>query len=137
MKTWVHCHALGCLLASALWLFGGCASERTPVSQWRGFGNPGPGKIAVTIAGAIEHPGKYFMDGDATLDSALFVFGEFEWSGGLSPQDGLSPSMVELLRQTDAGRSSRRFKFWTMSKSEREAVQLLDGDVLWFAKIVF
>jgi hypothetical protein len=121
--------AITVLLGAALL----CSCRNVKHRVWSGYGQPGSGKIVVFISGWVEHPGRYYLENDVTLEHALTLFGEFRGLG----IDG-KPSSKVTLRRLNGGDVERTvYKFREMTRSEREGVRLRDGDEMDFTVGVF
>lgn len=97
------------------------------------YGEPGPGKIAVIIRGDVKCPGKYYLDEGTSLESALSFFGGW----GNRGDGGAVPSKAIVTRMKEGAVEKNPYRFWKMTKGEREAVILKDGDTLSFPTIIF
>ena len=122
-------------LRAALIAFAFCVAScrHTRPEAWD-FGQPGVGKILVFIDGDIRHPGRYYLDDGANLDSVLSVFGGW---GGRGDFGGAPPFKVTLQRERDGKIERLDFRFQKMSASERQAVRLSDGDQLVYHVTIF
>jgi hypothetical protein len=129
------------LLMSVVLCFSGCQHKPETVETgnfalpWSGFGTPGPGKIRVSIDGDVSHPGLYFLESGANLESAYFSFGGWGGRGGLGADDGLPPFIARIRRPS--GGPIQQYRIQKMSKEEREAVKLEDGDLLEYPTVIF
>jgi hypothetical protein len=110
-----------------------CQHTRPEAEVWD-FGQPGVGKILVFIGGDVKHPGRYYLDDSANLDSVLTVFGGW---GGQGDFGGAPPYKVTLSREQDGKMGQVVYRFRKMSASERQAVRLSDGDKLFFNVSIF
>ena len=73
------------------------------------------------------------MENDATLETALTLFGEFQGVG----IDGKPSSRVALRRRNEGNVDRIVYKFREMTRAQREGVRLRDGDELDFTVGVF
>src|SRR4051812_5909887 len=110
-----------------MFLSSGCAQTKladlttaqpTPKVERQSYGEPGPRKIAVIISGDVKHPGKYYLDDGANLDSVLSVFGGW----GARGDGGAPPTKATLTRMKTGVAEKTSYRFWKMTKEEREAV---------------
>jgi protein involved in polysaccharide export with SLBB domain len=104
-------------------VFAGCHTQpvaRTP------FGQPGPGKIVIAIAGDVEQPGQYYVDGGTKVESLPAL------AGGLRVCSTchMSPSVVYLIP-----RGHPEHKQWySLSRTEElQDIRLIDGDMVNYA----
>jgi hypothetical protein len=108
----------------------GCQHEPARVTKtaaetvWHGFGKPGPGKIAVTVRGDVKHPGCYYLEQGASLESLPYSFGGW---GGRSDMIG-RPSKAYISGSYRSVKIIYLLK--RLTKEEREAVKLEDGDLV-------
>jgi hypothetical protein len=101
-----------------------------PAGPWQGFGQPGPGRIVVTVLGDIMHPGQYLLDEGANLESVYQACGG---SGGHGDFGGTPPRRVIVNRKGKA----TTYAMVHMTKEAREAIKLADGDILTYPTIYF
>jgi hypothetical protein len=110
------------------------AVERKPDLPWGGFGEPGVGKICVFVGGDIKHPGLYYLIEGASLDSVYYSFGGW---GGHGDFGGTPPLRVSITRNMDGAQSKQYYQIKKMTKEQRDAVKLKDGDVLEYPTVYF
>jgi hypothetical protein len=108
-------------------------STSEPELPWSGFGEPAVGKISVLVGGDVKHPGHYYLDADATLESIFYSFGGWGEHGEFS----IPPKDARLTRQIGGLRVDTFYPIRTMTKQERESVLLKDKDVLLYPTIIF
>ena len=97
------------------------------VLPWAGFGKSGAGKIMVEVGGRDpQHPGSYYLDDGANLESVYYSFGG--WYGQGAPT--YWPPVKLILSHGDGTRTIYRIS--KMSKDEKESVRLKDGDRLFY-----
>ena len=101
-----------------------------PAGPWQGFGEPGAGRISVTVGGDIEHPGQYFLDEGANLESVYQACGG---SGGHGDFGGMPPQRVIVNRKGKV----TTYAMTQMTTEARAAVKLADGDILTYPEIMF
>jgi hypothetical protein len=102
-------------------------------SPWAGFGEPGPGMISVVVAGDVRHPGHYYLTSGANLESIYTAFGG--WGG--HGEFYVAPYRMRLTREVGGKRTERYYQIRRMTKQEREALELKDGDTLYYATVLF
>ena len=94
-----------------------------PTGPWQGFGEPGIGRISVVVLGDIKHQGQYFLPEGANLES---VYQSCGGSGGQGDFGGSPPTSVIVNRNGQ----ETTYKMTRMTREERAAVELADGDML-------
>jgi hypothetical protein len=102
------------------------------VLPWAGFGTSGAGKIMVEVGGRdLQHPGSYYLDDGANLESVYYSFGGWYVQGD-SPY---WPPVKVILSHSDGTRTIYRIS--KMTKEEKESVRLKDGDRLIYEHTTF
>ncbi len=105
-----------------------------PEVAWVGYGKPGVDTISVIITGDVKYPGRYYLAGGASLDSVYFAFGGW---GGHGDLVGTPPHKVSITRQVDAAKKVKWYGISKMSREEKTAVRLEDGDWLEYPTVIF
>jgi hypothetical protein len=101
--------------------------------RWAGFGEPGLGKVSVVVDGEVAYPGQYFLEKGANLESVMYSIGGPGGAGDMS----IPPQTVKLIRTVNGQPEKISYPIRKMTKEEREAVSLYDGDILYYPTIVF
>ena len=101
----------------------GCHTQ--PVAR-APFGQPGSGKIVIAIAGDVEQPGQYYVDGGAAVESLPAL------AGGLRVCSTchMSPSVVYL---TPRGHPEQKQRYSLSRTEQLRDIHLKDGDMLSYA----
>jgi hypothetical protein len=108
-----------------------CGCRHTePAAATAEYGQAGPGKIAIIIAGSVERPGRYYVEDGATLISISDLFGGFRACGTC----GFTPSRVIVSPQ---GYPDQRQRYSLSRTNELQTVRLRDGDRVSYATIHF
>jgi hypothetical protein len=113
------------------------AGAKNTDSVWQGFGTPGPGKIAVTIVGEVGHPGRYFLEQGASLQSVLLSAGGLIRKGGLSTNEHIAPHVAFVRRTKDNEPHKTTYPIARMSGEELDSVKLQDGDTVEYPRVIF
>jgi hypothetical protein len=101
-----------------------------PTGPWQGFGEPGPGRISVTVLGNIKHQGQYFLAEGANLET---VYQSCGGSGGQGDFGGSPPPSVDVNRNGKV----TTYRITRMTTEAREAVKLEEGDVWIYSERIF
>jgi protein involved in polysaccharide export with SLBB domain len=104
-----------------------CGCRHTqPVAPMVEYGQAGPGKIAILIAGRVERPGRYYLDDGATLASISDLFGGFR----ACETCGFTPSRVIVF---PSGHPEQGQRYSLSRTNDLQAVRLRDGDRVSYA----
>ncbi len=101
-----------------------------PTGPWQGFGEPGPGRISVTVLGNIKHQGQYFLAEGANLET---VYQSCGGSSGQGDFGGSPPPSVDVNRNGKV----TTYRITRMTTEAREAVKLEEGDVWIYSERIF
>lgn len=110
----------------------GVAVQQTE-SVWAGYGEPEVGNICVFVDGDVKHSGRYYLKRGANLESVYYAFGG--WGG--CGDAGLPPPRVVIVRRVGERKKTVSYPVRKMTKREREAVKLKDGDTLRYLTAIY
>ena len=93
-------------------------------APWQGFGQPGPNKIEIVVAGDVENPGRYYLDVGVSLESIPDIV------GGLVKcrTCGKTPQFAHVVRQSVKEGKRENYRLRQMTTKQLKAVQIQDGD---------